>query len=80
MTCQRATRGGAHDRDTAAAPRREEDTVMADQRSLRDAQKKHAASTRNPLPATGPAIDYRANGRIVARPVICGPPERRARE
>lgn len=53
---------------------------MADLRRVRDAQEKTAAGARNPLLATGPGIDHQTNGQIIARPVICGPPERRARE
>ena len=53
---------------------------MADQRRIRDAQEKIAASTRNPLLATALGIGHQANGRIVARPAGCGPPDRRARE
>lgn len=53
---------------------------MADRSSVRGAQEKTAASARNPLLATGLGVGHQTNGQIIARPVICGPPERRARE
>ena len=53
---------------------------MADQSRIRDAQGKTADSTRNLLLATGPDIGHQTNGQIAARPVICSPPEHRARE
>ena len=58
----------------------EEDTVMADQRRIRDAQEKIAASARSPLLPAALGIEHQANDRIVARPTGCGPPRRRARE
>jgi hypothetical protein len=68
-----------HDRETAAASRREEDTVMANQRRVKDAQEKTAASARSPLLPAALGIVHLVNGRIVARPADCGPPHRRAR-
>lgn len=53
---------------------------MADQRRIRDAQEKIAASAWNPLLSAALGIEHQANGRIVARPAGCGPPRRRARE
>jgi hypothetical protein len=76
----RVVRGRVRDRETAAVSRYEEDTVMADRSSVRDAQEKTAASARNPLLATGLGVGHQTNGQIIARPVICGPPRRRARE
>jgi len=53
---------------------------MADQSSVPDAHKKAAASGRYPVLSTAPGIVHQANGQIITRPVICSPPERRARE
>jgi hypothetical protein len=53
---------------------------MANQSSVRDALEKTAASALNPVLSAAPAIVRQANDQIIARSVICGPPERRARE
>jgi len=53
---------------------------MADQRRVRDAQEKTAASARSPLLPAALGIAHQVNGQIVARPTGCGPPERRALE